>query len=144
MVYWGYMKAEKKGVLPLVLGAFVVVLLGIGTAWLIFSKGMNGSKTSSDAAPGVKVTATEAGKLDPNIKYDTATGILKSGGLSNEGTFHLEREGGVSKYVALTSSVVDLGSDSFLDKKVEIWGETVSSKRPGGWLMDVSKVKLAE
>lgn len=120
-----------------VLGAFLVVLVGIGTAWMIFGK-MRGS-TSSTTVPGAKVTANEAGALDPKIKYDTATGVVQDGGLNGEGTFHLVREGGASKYVYLTSSVVDLSK--FVDKKVEIWGQTLASKKVG-WLMDVAKVQV--
>lgn len=133
--------AKKKW--SYILGSFLIVLAGIGTAWLISSKANIGTKSGSEAAPGVKVTSTEAGKLDPNIKYDTATGILEEGGIAGEGTFHLARNGGgSSKDVALTSSTINL--DSFLGKTVEIWGETISSTRPGGWLMDVAKIKVAE
>lgn len=131
---------DFKKSLPLILGAFLVVLVGIGTAWLISNKVLNkaGSQT---AAPGVKVTSKQAGALDPNIKYDTATGVLKSGGINNEGTHHLERDGGPSKNVYLTSSIIDL--ESFVGKKVEIWGETLASKK-AGWLMDVAKIQVSQ
>lgn len=128
-------KGGIKKVWPYVLGAFLVVLVGVVTAWLISGKPRTGG-----AGPGTtKVTATEAGALDPKIKYDTATGVLQEGGIGNEGTFHLVRDGGTSKYVYLTSSVVDLSK--FLDKKVQIWGETLASKK-AGWLMDVAKVQV--
>jgi hypothetical protein len=125
-----------KKVWPYVVGAFLVVLVGIGTAWLISNRMIKGT---SIAAPGAKVTSTEAGALDPKVKYDTATGVLQTGGIDNEGTFHLVRDGGPSKNVYLTSSVVDLGN--FVDKKVQIWGETLASKH-AGWLMDVAKVQV--
>jgi hypothetical protein len=130
-------KGGIKKVWPYIVGAFLVVLVGIGTAWMISGRVTKGN---SAAAPGVKVTSNEAGALDPKIKYDTATGILQTGGLNNEGTFHLVREGGPSKYVYLTSSVVDL--NNFVDKKVELWGQTLASKKVG-WLMDVAKIKVA-
>ena len=134
------MKIASKNMMPYIIGAFVVVLLGVGSAWLLSSKiGTSGS--SDKAAPGIKVTSTSAGKLDPNIKYDTATGILQEGGINGEGTFHLVREGGASKYVYLTSSMIDL--NHFVGKKVDIWGETLASKK-AGWLMDISKVQVAE
>lgn len=117
------------------------MLAGVVTAWLLSSKVMNKSGSSGRAAPGVKVTSTEAGKLDPSIKYDTAEGTLKEGGINGEGTYHLEREGGASKNVYLTSSMVDLSL--FTGKKVEIWGETLASKK-AGWLMDVAKIKVTE
>lgn len=135
------MKQENKKPTNYIIGAFAVVLLGVATAWLIFPT-LNNSSKSQKAAPGVVATSKEAGKLDPNIKYDTAEGVLEDGGLNGEGTYHLVRDGGSSKYIALTSSMVDLSA--FAGKKVNIWGETLSSKRPGGWLMDVAKIQLAE
>jgi hypothetical protein len=134
-------KMSPKNVWPYIAGAFLVVIVGIGTAWLISSKVMTNSRNSGNAAPGVKATSTEAGKLDPNIKYDTATGTLEVGGINGEGTYHLVREGGASKYVYLTSSMVDLSV--FTGKKVEVWGETLASKK-AGWLMDVSKIQIAQ
>jgi hypothetical protein len=136
------MQPERKSVLPLVIGAFLVVLVGVVTAWIISTK-MGGTGSSGKSAPGVKVTSTEAGKLDPDVKYDAATGVLTEGGINGEGTYHLARNGGgSSKDVALTSSTIDLGG--FLNKKVDIWGETISSTRPGGWLMDVARIKVIE
>jgi hypothetical protein len=126
---------------PFIVGAFFVVILGVLTAWFISSNVLNGQR-SNKGVPGVKVTSTEAGKLDPNIKYDTATGVLQEGGLNGEGTYQLVREGGVTKTVALTSSMINLSP--FVSKKVTIWGETISSKRPGGWLMDVAKIQVTE
>lgn len=134
------MQQEKKKPTALIIGAFAVVLLGVATAWLIFPK-LNKSTSSQKAAPGVTATSKEAGKLDPNIKYDTATGTLQEGGFSGEGTYHLVREGGSEKNVYLTSSMVDLGV--FVNKKVNIWGETLASKKVG-WLMDVAKIQLTE
>lgn len=134
------MQQEKKKPTIFIIGAFVVVLLGVATAWLIFPK-LNKNSSSQKAAPGVAATSKEAGKLDPNIKYDTATGILQEGGFSGEGTYHLVREGGSEKNVYLTSSMVDLSV--FVNKKVNIWGETLASKKVG-WLMDVAKIQVAE
>jgi len=128
-----------KKVWPYLVGALLIVLVGVGAAWMIAGK-MNGGSSSS-AAPGAKVTSTSAGELDPSVKYDTATGTLQTGGLNGEGTFHLVRDGGPSHYVYLTSSVVDL--NSFVDKKVQIWGETEASKKVG-WLMDVAKVQVTQ
>jgi hypothetical protein len=123
---------------PLIAGSFLIVLAGVGSSWLVWTKVIN--KTST-AAPGVKVTSTEAGALDPKIKYDNVTGTLKAEGIGNEGTHHLERDGGPSKNVYLTSSVIDL--ESFVGKKVEVWGETIASKK-AGWLMDVAKIQVVQ
>jgi len=131
-------KNSLKKIWPYILGGFLVVLAGVATAWLI-SGGMT-KNTTSTSVPGVKSTANEAGALDPDVNYDTAEGTLQEGGLNGEGTYHLVREGGASKNVYLTSSVVDLGQ--FLNKKVEIWGQTLASKKVG-WLMDVAKIKVS-
>lgn len=123
---------------PFIVGAFAVVILGVTSAWLVSSKLMN---KSAVAAPGAKVTSTEAGLLDANTKYDNATGDLKDGGIGNEGTHHLERDGGPSHFVYLTSSVIDLSS--FTGKKVQVWGQTLASKK-AGWLMDVAKIQVVQ
>jgi hypothetical protein len=126
----------------LILSAFTVVILGVVGAYFI-SKSITGGASSADtpAAPGAKVSDTEAGLLDTSVKYDEVTGELKEGGIGNEGTHHLEREGGPSKNVYLTSTVIDL--DSFVGKKVQVWGQTLAAKK-AGWLMDVAKIKVAQ
>ncbi|HET7098697.1 MAG TPA: hypothetical protein VFI61_00450 [Patescibacteria group bacterium] len=132
-------KFDFKKNLPFIVGAFLVVILGVGTAWMLKDKIMTGG--SKSAAPGVTVTSTEAGILDPSGKYDTATGDLKEGGIDNEGTHHLEVIQGPSHFVYLTSSMIDL--QSFVGKKVQVWGQTQASKK-APWLIDVSKIKIAE
>lgn len=131
---------DFKKMWPFILGSFLVVLAGVGAAWVLSTKVINKS-TSRLAAPGVKVTSTGAGALDPKVKYDNATGDLKEGGIGNEGTHHIERDGGPSHFVYLTSSGIDLGS--FVGKKVEVWGETLASKK-AGWLMDVAKIQVVQ
>jgi len=132
-------KFDLKKMWPYVLGSFLVVLAGVGTAYLISGKLIN--KGSEVAAPGAKVSSNEAGLLDPEFKYDEAEGILKEDGINGDGTHHLERDGGPSKYVYLASSVIDLSS--FTDKKVHVWGETQAAKK-AGWFMDVAKIKIVE
>jgi hypothetical protein len=134
-------KFDFKKYWPFLAGGLLVVLAGIGTAWLISGKIMGRVAGSNSAAPGAKVGSKEVGILDPNIKYQDVKGTLREGGIGNEGTHHLEREGGVSQTVYLTSSMIDL--DSFVGKKVEIWGETIAAKK-AGWLMDVSKIKISD
>lgn len=133
-------KPQKKSMLPLLIGVFAMVVLGVGSAWLISSKLM--SKSSSNVVvPGSVVTSTSAGMLDSNTKYDTATGDLKDGGISGEGTQHLEGNNGPTHYVYLTSGVVDLSS--FVGKKVQVWGLTLAAKH-APWLMDVSKIQVVQ
>jgi hypothetical protein len=127
-------KVTSKRNLKLSVLAVVVVLAGITTGWLLSGGGKKG--TSSDVQSNVSKEITSAGATD--CKFDKTEGELKSGGVDGEGTHHLEKEGGPSQNVYLTSSVLDL--ESFVNKKVEICGETIAGKR-AGWLMDVVSVK---
>ncbi len=87
----------------------------------------------------VKVGITY-GNLSKNFG-DSTMGVVKSGGVNGEGTHTLIREGGVTQNAALTSSVIDL--DLFIDKKVEVKGETNDSNK-AGWFMDVGSIKILE
>jgi len=130
----------KNSLWPYIIGACAVVILGVAGAWLISSKLMK-SSSSGVKVPGSVVTSTSAGMLDPNTKYDTATGNLKDGGIKGEGTEHLEGDNGPSHFVYLTSSVVDLSG--FVGKKVQVWGLTEASKY-APWLMDVAKIQVVQ
>lgn len=136
-------KDNKKNLL-LIGGITLLVLAGIGTGWLL-SGGKKGSLISpsqdSVAAPGAKSGLEEAGLVDESTFRDSAEGVLEEGGVNGEGTHHLKREGGVSQNVYLTSTVIDL--QSFVGKKVTVWGETISGKQ-AGWLMDVGKIKVTQ
>lgn len=134
-----FKKIDFKKYLPVGLTSLVVVLLGIGTGWLL--SGRSKAALGNPTAPNVKVTADEAGIVDDSFEGDTAEGILEEEGIGGEGTHHLVREGGPTKTVYLTSSVIDL--QSFVGKKVMVWGQTLSAKK-AGWLMDVVKVKVTE
>lgn len=70
---------------------------------------------------------------------DSAEGSLKEGGVDGEGAYHLERPGGASQNVYLTSSTLDLSS--YVGKKIKVWGETYSAKK-AGWLMDVGRLQV--
>lgn len=130
---------RNKKALMLAAGSLVVVLLGVGTGWLL--SGSAKSKSEAEIVPGAQQSETEAGLEDESVFPDSAEGILEEGGIEGEGTHHLIREGGPSKYVYLTSTVIDL--ESFVGKKVMVWGETLSGKQ-AGWLMDVGKVKVSQ
>lgn len=130
--------SEKKSNAVLIVIALVTVLAGIGTGYLL--SGKKGS-SSGVSVPGVTNTAKEAGMADEATFKDTATGVIRSGGISGEGTHHLERDGGPSQYVYLTSTVINM--ESFAGKKVQVWGQTTSAKK-AGWLMDVGKLKVLD
>lgn len=89
------------------------------------------------------VTSTKAEKTvgitDKKTFKDTAEGTLKEGGIDGEGNFHLERPGGASQNVYLTSTTVDLSQ--YVGKKVRVGGETFSAEK-AGWLMDVGYVEI--
>ncbi len=134
--------SNSKHTLKYVLIGLVVILAGVGSGWLLAGGKENGRSTTPEgAAPGAQTGPNEAGLADESTFRDTAEGLLETGGIDGEGTHHLVREGGPSKYVYLTSTVIDL--ESFVGKNVQVWGETISA-RSAGWLMDVGKVKVAE
>lgn len=86
-------------------------------------------------------TKTKEGMVDKKTFRDQAEGILKEGGIDGEGNFHLERPGGASQNVYLTSSTVDLSK--YVGKKVRVYGETFSAEK-AGWLMDVGLVEIIQ
>lgn len=138
------MKPLAKRNTFLVLGTLTMIMAGIVTGYLLsgYSFADGGSKSvASEESKGVEVSETEAGLTDNGNFSDTAEGVLVEGGIEGEGTHHLDRGTGESKYVYLTSSVFDL--QSFVGKKVQVWGETISGLH-AGWLMDVGKLKVID
>ena len=127
----------------LVFGTLAVILAGIATGWFLSGHSLAGGKTGEavETSKGVEVSKTEAGLEDESNLPDNAEGVLVEGGIEGEGTHHLDRGTGESKYVYLTSTVIDL--QSFVGKKVKVWGETLSGLQ-AGWLMDVGKIKVIE
>jgi len=129
-----------------ILVVIFLVVIGGGIFSGRFLAGKWGSFSSGELAKGsvsqeeIK-KGEEFGLKDEGAFKDIAIGVLKEGGVDGEGTHHLEREGGVSQNVYLTSSVLDL--HQFVDRKVQIWGETFSAQK-AGWLMDVGKLKVLD
>lgn len=80
------------------------------------------------------------GNLDANFK-DVAQGTVEKGSINGEGTHILNRAGGADQRASLTSSTIDL--DLFVGKKVEVKGQTNTSKKTG-WLLDVGNIKILE
>ncbi len=117
----------------------VIVLLGVGVGWFVSGRKVAGSSAPKTAS--VNVSANEAGAKDSSSFKDTASGTLKTGGIKGEGMFHLERPGGTTQNVYLTSTIIDMSP--FVDKKVQVWGETQAGQH-AGWFMDVSKIKVVE
>jgi len=112
----------------------IAAVIGIGIGYLVpnIIQGKKGTATGSSS------TKSAAGLVDKKTFKDKAEGILKEGGIDGEGNFHLERPGGESQNVYLTSTTVDLSP--FVGKKVRVWGETFTGEK-AGWLMDVGSVE---
>lgn len=131
----------SKSTMIYLIVALLVVSGGVFTGWKVSGASSSGIGNSGPAAPGAKVQEMEAGIADEATFKDTATGTLQVGGIKGEGTHNLLREGGEMQQVALTSTVIDL--DSFVDKKVQIWGQTLTGQK-AYWLMDVGKLKVVQ
>ena len=139
-------KDTKKRSLVMILVGVVVVLSGIFAGWMLSGGKIGAQKTDSNM---IKTENTvnnpdEAGVADESTfkNSESPIGILQEGGTANGvGNYHLERPGGISQNVYLTSTVIDL--KSFVGKKVQVWGETLSAPK-AGWLMDVGKIKVVK
>ncbi len=131
-------KVQKTWSLPgLLLFVAVAIILGAGVGFAI-SK-ISGTKQTTSPVTGSIASGTKVGVTDKKTFKDKAEGILREGGIDGEGNFHLERIGGESQNVYLTSTTVDLSQ--FIGKKVRVWGETFSGQK-AGWLMDVGLVEV--
>ena len=119
----------------------IVVLLGVGLGYLLSNPSKKNTSKVAVSGSGVVSTKNEAGIVDESKFSTTTEGILEEGGISGEGTYHLVRGIGPSQYAYLTSSVLDMST--FVGKKVQVWGETISGKK-AGWLIDVGKIKVVE
>lgn len=139
-------ESTPKYIYPLII--VIAVIAGFGISRLFPSQSEDISQQDSlvtnQAAQVVEGQEVKAGVLYGNTSKtfaDSATGIIKSGGVKGEGTHTLDREGGADQDAALTSSIIDL--DLFVDKKVEVKGETNASNK-AGWLLDVGSIKIIE
>ncbi len=127
--------------LKFIIVLIVVIVLGIGTGYVISEKtNVSGGLDETKDSTGLFLEERKiVGSDDTTLFKDTATGILKEGGIDGEGAYHLVRPGGTSQNVYLTSSVVDLSI--FIEKEIKIWGETQRAQK-AGWLMDVGRVEV--
>lgn len=120
---------------------FLIIISGIITGFLIYAgkQLLAGKQTLFSLQKSVKKAKSSAGIQDKKTFKDKAEGTLREGGIDGEGQFHLERPGGESQNVYLTSTTVDLSQ--YLGKKVRVWGETFKAEK-AGWLMDVGLVEV--
>ncbi len=112
----------------------IVVIAGVLGGFMISKVKKPSSSSTTSSSPAKQVV----GSADKKTFKDKAEGILKEGGIDGEGNFHLERPGGVSQNVYMTSSTVDLSQ--FVGQKVRVWGVTFQGQT-AGWLMDVGTVE---
>lgn len=132
-------KPATTAPMPVVFVIFAVVtILGGVTAYFTLPKATSLGNNNSPQGTAVQ-TDKAAGVLDKKTFKDSSTGILREGGMEGEGNFHLERPGGISQNVYLTSSTVDLSK--YIGKKVTVWGQTFQGQK-AGWLMDVGLVEM--
>lgn len=127
---------KKSGVSFPVFAILIILVTAIGVLGGYFFSRLQ--KSSSSTLTSTSAPKQVAGIVDKKAFKDSAEGILKEGGIDGEGNFHLERPGGVSQNVYLTSSTVDLSL--FIGKKVRVWGVTYQGNK-AGWLMDVGTVE---
>src|SRR3989338_3562138 len=132
---------EKKSFFSgkLIIILIVVAILGVGSGYLLSKRGTTKDLSLTSQSSSKPKAGTVVGSNDLKTFKDTAEGVLKKGGIDGEGQFHLERPGGESQNVYLTSSIVDLSK--FVGGKVKVWGETNNAQR-AGWLMDVGRVEV--
>lgn len=127
---------------PLIITIIMMLILGIGTGYIASSvsgsvkKGPLSISGFSGSLPG---SGKSFGVSDTKAFPDTTEGTLRAGGIDGEGEFHLERPGGDSQNVYMTSSAIDLSQ--FIGKKVKVWGQTQTAQK-AGWLMDVGKLEV--
>lgn len=127
----------------LIAAALFVVVLG-GASGFVLAQRQQGTAggTSAQVTSAAQVQKGAVyGSNDTKTFNDDVEGSLKNGGINGEGQFHLERPGGDSQNVYLTSSIVDLSL--FLDRKIKVWGQTQKAQY-AGWLMDVGRVEVLE
>ena len=132
-------KKNPKKKMKAIIFTLVVILAGIGTGYLMSRQSAGPTPVARDVAEEDIKPGMTVGIADEKTFKDSAEGKLVAGGLEGEGSHHLERPGGETQYVYLTSSIVDL--DKFVGRQVKVWGETFAAKKVG-WLMDVGKLQV--
>lgn len=115
----------------------LLILLGIGTGYMLSRNSSGGLSTNGNAS--VVKSGNTVGSTDATTFKDSAQGVVQKGGSDGEGTHQLVRDGGPSQTVSLVSSVIDL--DLYVGKKVKVWGQTMAAQKVA-WLMDVGKIEL--
>ncbi|MEK7166215.1 MAG: hypothetical protein AAB874_05410 [Patescibacteria group bacterium] len=125
--------------LPLIIAAIAIIIAGAFTGFILVRGSVSAGSKNGGVTSGTDKKIV--GSSDEKTFKDSADGILREGGVDGEGSHHLERSGGPSQDVYLTSSTIPL--DDYIGKKVKVWGETFAAEK-AGWFMDVGKLELLE
>ena len=139
--YQDTMKQKKSPMIPVILVVLLACVTG-GLSGVTVAKYRTSTTVTTGTAQmkqGTGVNRNSFGTKNTKLYSDNAEGIMKKGGIDGEGTHHLERKGGPSQNVYITSSAVNL--DQFVNKKVKVWGKTYSAQT-AGWLMDIGYLEL--
>lgn len=131
--------SAKTSPAKLVFLLVVMIFLGIGSGFLIAKGNIGSTSSSNELAKSDIIKGKIFGVSDKATFKDEAEGTLKEGGIEGEGQYHLERPGGETQYVYLTSSVVDLSLVK--GRKIKVWGQTQKAQH-APWLMDVGRVEV--
>lgn len=132
-------KKDPKKKLKTIIFTLVIILAGVASGYFLSKKGEGPAPVARDVSEEEIEVGMTVGIADEKTFKDSAEGKLVAGGLEGEGSHHLERPGGETQNVYLTSSIVDL--DKFVGREVKVWGETFAAKK-AGWLMDVGKLQV--
>jgi len=131
--------SSRSNYLPLVIAVLLALILGTTTGYLVKTRFANAVPMMQNSDGSGKQASQALGTKNTKLFPDDATGIVREGGVDGEGTHHLERKGGPSQNVYLTSSSVDL--TKLVGKTVTVWGKTYAAEK-AGWLMDVGYVEV--
>lgn len=129
---------ERGSITMLIVALIIAVVFGTAVGYFLSSPKSSTGADNPGSITSAKVEKS-VGIADPKTFPDKAEGMLKDGGIEGEGSFHLERPGGESQNVYLTSTTVDLSP--YTGKKVRVWGKTFQGQK-AGWLMDVGYVEI--
>jgi len=125
-----------------IVGALLLgTLTGFGIQALTGGTGLSSNSKKNIETVDKSGAKTSAGIVDKEAFPDEVEGTLQEGGFEGEGSFHLERKGGKSQFVYLTSTTVDL--TEFMGKKVKVNGQTFNAEK-AGWLMDVGYIEVVK
>ncbi len=129
-----------------IIALFMFVLLGLGSGFIISNVVSPSSATPTGGSDSITTNGVTVNKGDvigseASDFTDNAEGTLTEGGIDGEGAYHLQRPGGESQNVYLTSSVLDLSP--FVGRKVKVWGQTQTAQS-AGWLMDVGRLQVLD